>query len=209
MHTVSVLALALVLAGPGIVNQEPVKKIDDGVLDHIELYAPSLENAKSLTVVIKPFDTSTADLGTGGKNGKEARQEEAKTMQEEGPKVLAEKFASALREKDLFKAVKVAADGDAVEGPAIVIEGKFVTLDPGSRAKRYFAGFGAGKSSVKVTGTVKDATGKMLATFTQRRVGAMGMGGGDSLGKLMSDSRKIGEDIANFVAKWARGDDLN
>jgi hypothetical protein len=37
----------------------------------------------------------------------------------------------------------------------------------------------------------------------------MGMGGGDSLGKLMSDSRKIGEDIANFVAKWARGDDLN
>ena len=84
-----------------------------------------------------------------------------------------------------------------------------MTLDPGSRAKRYFAGFGAGKSSVKVTGTVKDATGKMLATFTQRRVGAMGMGGGDSLGKLMSDSRKIGEDIANFVAKWARGDDLN
>jgi hypothetical protein len=36
----------------------------------------------------------------------------------------------------------------------------------------------------------------------------MGMGGGDSLGKLMSDSRSIGEDIAKFLGKWARGDSL-
>jgi len=209
MQRLVVLALALIVAAPGLPAQEPVKKIDDGVLDHIELYTSSLENPKSLSVVIKPFDASTADLGTGGKNGKESRQDEAKTMQDQGPKVLAEKFATALQEKDLFKSVKVAADGDAVEGPAIVVEGKFITLDPGSRAKRYFAGFGAGKSSVKVTGTVKDASGKVLAAFTQRRIGAMGVGGGDSLGKLMSDSRKIGEDIANFLSKWARGDDLN
>jgi hypothetical protein len=25
----------------------------------------------------------------------------------------------------------------------------------------------------------------------------------------MSDSRKIGEDIAEFLSKWARGDDLD
>ena len=82
------------------------------------------------------------------------------------------------------------------------------TLDPGSRAKRYFAGFGAGKSSVKVAGVVTDAQGKTLATFEQRRIGSMGMGGGDSLGKLMADSRNIGEDIATFLARWARGDSL-
>jgi hypothetical protein len=35
------------------------------------------------------------------------------------------------------------------------------------------------------------------------------MGGGDSLGKLMSDSRSIGEDIAKFLAKWARGESLD
>jgi len=34
------------------------------------------------------------------------------------------------------------------------------------------------------------------------------MGGGDSLGKLMADSGNIGEDIAKFLAKWARGDKL-
>jgi len=208
MQRFCVLAIG-VLSVAGVLAQEPVKKIEDGVLDRIELYAPSLENAKTLTVVIKPFDASTADLGTGGKEGKKARQEEAEAMQEQGPKVLASRFVDALQGKDIFKAVRLAGDNDAVEGPAIVVEGKFVTLDPGSRAKRYFAGFGAGKSSVKVTGVIKDPSGKTLATFTQRRVGAMGFGGGDSLGKLMSDSRKIGEDIAEFLSKWARGDDLD
>jgi hypothetical protein len=30
------------------------------------------------------------------------------------------------------------------------------------------------------------------------------MDGGDSIGKLMSDSRRIGEEIATVLAKWAR-----
>jgi hypothetical protein len=98
---------------------------------------------------------------------------------------------------------------ETVPDGAFVVEGKFVTLDPGSRTKRYLAGFGAGKSSVKVTGSLKDSTGKTLATFEQRRIGAMGIGGGDSLGKLMSDSRSIGEDIAKFLAKWAKGESLD
>jgi hypothetical protein len=91
---------------------------------------------------------------------------------------------------------------------ALVVEGKFDTLDPGSRANRYFSGFGAGKSSVNEAGAVKDSTGRTLATFDQRRIVKMGMGGGDSLGKLMSDARSIGEDIAKFLAKWARGNSL-
>jgi hypothetical protein len=90
----------------------------------------------------------------------------------------------------------------------VVIEGKFLTIDPGSRAKRYFAGFGAGKSSVEVSGSIKDATGRTLATFEQRRVGAMGIGGGDSLDKLMNDSRDIGEDIGKFLTKWVKGENL-
>ena len=69
---------------------------------------------------------------------------------------------------------------------------------------------GVGRSGwVKVAGAVKDATGRALAAFEQRRIGAMGMAGGDSLGKLMSDSRSIGEDIGKFLAKWARGESLD
>jgi Domain of unknown function (DUF4410) len=188
--------------------QSPVRTIEDGALDKIELFVASLEKPADLTVVIKPFDASGAELGTGGKDGKEARQQEAKTMQNEGPRVLAERLAATLSESKSFKTVQVAKADEAAPPGGVVIEGKFLTLDPGSRAKRYFAGFGAGKSSVEVTGSVKDASGKTLATFSQRRIGAMGMGGGDSLGKLMSDSKDIGEDIGKFLTKWAAGGDL-
>src|SRR5215213_8686204 len=71
----------------------------------------------------------------------------------------------------------------------------------------YLAGFGAGKSSVKVAGSVKDSAGKSSRRSTSAG-SAMGMGGGDSLGKLMSDSRSIGDDIARFLAKWAKGESL-
>jgi hypothetical protein len=188
--------------------QDPVKTIEDGALDVIRLFVPDLEQPTSLAVVIKPFDTSATDLGTGGKGGKDTRQQEARTMQSEGPRVLAERFVATLEEGGPFKSARALATGEAVPDGALVIEGKFVTLDPGSRTRRYLIGFGAGKSSVKVTGAVKDSAGRTLATFEQRRIGAMGLGGGDSLGKLMSDARSIGEDIATFLAKWARGDSL-
>jgi hypothetical protein len=187
--------------------QAPVKTIEEGVLDKIELHVAALEKPGELVVAIRPFDASGADLGTGGKDGKETRQQEAQTMQNEGPRVLAEKFVAGLQGGP-FKSVQVLKADEAPPAGALVVEGRFLTLDPGSRAKRYFAGFGAGKSSVKVAGVVKDATGKTLATFEQRRIGAMGMGGGDSLGKLMSDSRSIGEDIAKFLSKWGRGESL-
>ena len=189
--------------------QTPVKSIEDGALDHIQLFVAALDQGPSLTVVIKPFDATAADLGTGSKDGKDVRQEEARTMQNDGPRVLAERFVATLQNSGPFKTVRVLTSDEAVPAGALVVEGKFVELNPGSRAKRYFAGFGAGKSSVKVVGSVKDSTGRTLATFDQRRIGAMGLGGGDSLGKMMSDARSIGEDIAKFLAKWARGDTLD
>jgi hypothetical protein len=204
--TALIVTVALAIGGNA---QSPIKTIEDGALDRIELYAKTLDNPATLVVVMRPFDASIADLGTGGKDGKETRQQEAQTMTREGPKVLADKFTATLTSSGPFKEVKTLGAEDAVPADAVVVEGKFVTLDPGSRAKRYFVGFGAGKSSVKVTGSVKDASGKVLATFEQRRIGAMGFGGGDSLGKLMTDSRNIGEDIAKFMARWARGDSLD
>jgi Domain of unknown function (DUF4410) len=199
------IALLLVRS---LAAQAPIKTIEDGALDNIELFVAALEQAPSLTVVIKPFDASAADLGTGGKTGKDTRQQEARTMQNEGPRVLGERFVSTLEKGGPFKSVRGLKADETVPEGALVVEGRFVTLDPGSRAKRAFPGFGAGKSSVKIVGSVKDSTGRTLATFDQRRIGAVGMGGGDSLGKLMSDSRSIGEDIAKFLAKWARGDSL-
>jgi hypothetical protein len=208
MGHVILVGLSLAWLAASAQAQPPARVVEEGVLDRIELFVTALEGPSSITIVMKPFDASLADLGTGGKEGKQTRQEEAKTMQGEGPRVLAERFVATLKASGPFKDVLVLKDGEAAPEGALVISGKFLTLDPGSRAKRYFAGFGAGKSSVKVAGVVTDAHGKTLATFEQRRIGAMGMGGGDSLGKLMADSRNIGEDIAKFMARWARGDSL-
>jgi hypothetical protein len=204
-----VITLVVVLLLGGVLHaQKPVKTIEDGVLDNIQLFVAALDQALNLVVVIKPFDSSAADLGTGGQTGKEARQQEARTMQNEGPRVLGERFVATLEQSGSFKSVRALKADEAVPEGALLVQGKFLTLDPGSRTKRYLAGFGAGKSSVKVAGTVQDSAGRALATFEQRRIGTMGMGGGDSLGKLMSDSRSIGEDIAKFLAKWAKGDSL-
>ena len=201
-------ALVLLFATAVTAAQSPVKTIEDGALDKIQLFVPKLERT-DIAVVMMAFDAGAADLGTGGKGGKEARQQEAQTMMNEGPRVLGERFVATLQNLGPFKDVRVLKPGEPKPDDVLIIEGKFLTLDPGSRAKRYFAGFGAGKSSVKVAGTVKDAGGRTLATFEQRRIGTMGMGGGDSLGKLMSDSRSIGEDIAKFLARWARGEALD
>jgi len=208
-HLSSIAVLLSAFCVQTAAGQAPVKTIEDGVLDKIQLFVASPGPKDTLTVVIKPFAASAADLGTGGTDGKDARQQEAKTMQNEGPRVLAEHFVTALGKSGAVKSVRAVASSDAVPDGALVVEGSFVTLDLGSRAKRYFAGFGAGKSSVKVTGTVKDAGGRTLAIFEQRRVGTMGMGGGDSLGKLMTDSGNIGEDIAKFLARWVRGEKLD
>ncbi|MEP7309039.1 MAG: DUF4410 domain-containing protein [Acidobacteriota bacterium] len=87
---------------------------------------------------------------------------------------------------------------------ALVVDGKFTELDPGSRAKRYFVGFGAGKSGVTVSGTVKTSDGTRLASFEQRRIGVMGAAGGDSLGRFAADAESIGEDITKFLSAWAK-----
>ena len=200
---VMVLAAFALLQG-----QAPVKTIEDGVLDRIELYVRALEHPERLTVEIRPFDIAGVDLGTGGAEGKDTRQQEAKTMQNDGPRLLAEHIVQGLKGSP-FKAATVSTEAAASGDDRLIVEGRFVQLDPGSRAKRYFVGFGAGKSSVKVTGTVKDGAGRVLATFEQRRVGAVGVGGGDSLGKLMSDTRAIGGDIGKFLLRWARAESLD
>jgi len=129
-------------------------------------------------------------------------------MQADGPRMLAERLVARLKELGPFSEVSLLDAAAAPPADALVIEGKFTELDPGSRAKRYFVGFGSGKSGTTVEGSAKDSDGSLLATFDQRRIGVMGLGGGDSLGKLASDTKSIGEDLAKFLNAWATGKPL-
>jgi hypothetical protein len=167
-----------------------------GVLDEVKLYTEKLPS--SPRIVMQLFSATDGDITEGEK------KEETKTMQADGPRMLAERFVAKLKELGPFGDVSSSEAGGTMPPDTLLIDGKFIELDPGSRAKRYFVGFGSGKSAVAVEGSVKATDGTVLATFRQRRIGVMGLGGGDSLGKLASDTKSIGEDLAKFLSEWAK-----
>ena len=63
-------AVGALLISQATAAQTPLKTIEDGALDRIELFVASLDDPTTRTVIIKLFDASAADLGTGGKAGK-------------------------------------------------------------------------------------------------------------------------------------------
>ena len=68
--------------------------------------------------------------------------------------------------------------------------------DPGSRAARYWAGFGAGAARTKLEGELVDAaSGRVLLRFTQERRSGVGLGGGSYVNLLNRNLRAIGEDL--------------
>jgi len=179
--------------------------IEDGILDDIVLKSPSIP--PDAVIVMRLFTTEGADLGTGAEGGKDTRVDAAKTVQSDGPKFLADAFRAKLQEVGPFPQVRVDEAGD-LPANALVIEGRFTQINPGSKAKRYWGGFGAGKSGLEVQGTVRNAKGDLLAEFTQKRIVVMGVFGGSYLPKMRKDCESIGEDIARFLSAYAKGEDL-
>jgi hypothetical protein len=199
MRTVTAAAIAAFVFGwqiAPLAQDKPVRTIKEGILDQIKLYVE--KPPSTARVSIRPF--STADL--------EGESEETKKMKGDAPGMLAERFSAKLKELGPYTDIAPLANA-APASDALVVDGKFTEMDPGSRAKRYLVGFGAGKSGVTVSGAVKAADGKLLAEFEQRRVGVMGVAGGNSLDKLTSDTKDIGEDLAKFLSAWAKGQKLN
>ncbi len=186
-------ALAVQLAA-----QSPIRTIEDGALDEIKLYVEKLPAATK--VVIRPFSATEADLTEGAKDS-----EDTKKMQAEAPEMLAASFTMNLTKLGPFTEATTLAAGASAPAGALLVEGKFIEMDPGSMAKRMFIGYGAGKSGVTAKGTVKGPDGKLIAEFQQRRIGMRSRG----LEMLRDDTREIGEDLAKFLNKWASGKKLN
>jgi hypothetical protein len=173
------------------------------LLNSVELYADA--PGSDARIVVRTFDASEADLGTGAEGGKRKQVEAAQEMQRDAPGLLAEAIVEELKALDYFADVRLDT-GDAGQADTVVIDGRFTKLNPGSRAKRYFGGFGAGREAMEVEGTVRDASGAMLAKFRQERISVMGVGGGDYQKKMASGMERIGQDIAVFLHAWSAGE---
>jgi hypothetical protein len=105
---------------------------------------------------------------------------------------------AALKEKNIFK--KIVKNGE-VTGKAVIMEGSFSEFNAGSRALKYFVGFGAGKAYIKFKGRLLDAaTGKELALFEDRETGYRGAVSMESYEDLFPHQAKgIGENLFKFL----------
>ena len=82
----------------------------------------------------------------------------------------------------------------------LLIRGKVLAMDPGSKAKRYWAGFGAGAARAQIEGEIVDAkSGTVRVRFTQERRSGVGMMGGDYESLMQRNLNAIGEDVANIL----------
>lgn len=201
MHTnlrrVLVFALMLLSAMPllargkkGSSSTEPGKYKEWGPdIDEIEILK-SFKFSDYTKVVVERLDTEDVELPGKDDNTFEPVK-----------KVLAsatEGFVQGLR-GSVDQKVSIEEHAGKNAG-TLVIRGKVVELDPGSKAARYWAGFGAGAARAKIEGEIVDAkTGDVLARFTQERRSGVGVMGGDYQELMQRNLNSVGEDIANLL----------
>ncbi|HWQ37738.1 MAG TPA: DUF4410 domain-containing protein [Burkholderiales bacterium] len=101
---------------------------------------------------------------------------------------LPQRIATTLREakhsktnKPLFEKVALAQEAQAGGGNVLFLTGTIVSLEEGSRAKRYFIGFGSGKAFTTVECTFTDkSSGAKVARATFDGELSMGLFGGSA-----------------------------
>lgn len=115
-------------------------------------------------------------------------------------KTISESITMELKMKKMFKNIE--HNGDAT-GNAVILEGAITEFNAGSRALKFFVGFGAGKAYLKAKGRLIDArTGRELATFEDRETGYRGAVSMESyLDLFPHQAKSLGEHISRFIEK--------
>lgn len=157
-------------------------------IDKIEI-VKTFHFADYRDIVVEPFDTSAAKMPDKDDNSYEdARMTLAAST---------EGFVQGLRAN---LGHKVSIGERASEPGTLIIRGKVTEMDPGSRAARYWAGFGAGAARSEIEGEVIDAaTGETLLRFTQQRRSGVGVYGGNYQDLMKRNLNTIGEDVAAML----------
>jgi hypothetical protein len=139
-------------------------------------------------VVVEPFDTDDTPLPEKDDNTYEPVQQVLKDPA--GP------FMEGLT-GELERKIDVSPGSGGKSEGTLIVRTKILNLDPGSKAARYWAGFGAGAARAEVSSEVVDAaTGKVLFRFKQERRSGVGVAGGDYVKLMQRNLRAIGEDMA-------------
>lgn len=145
------------------------------------------------TIAVLPFDTSKVDTKAFG--------DKAVTVQGALDGYTAV-FVEGLRDDLESKADVKIVDKAPKSAKTLIVRGSVEGMDPGSRAKRYLGGFGAGAAENKVSVELVDAkSGDVVVRFTQahRSAGTFKFAGGSDAQVLRDGTRAMGEDTAAVI----------
>jgi hypothetical protein len=190
-----VMSLVLFAAGAQAARSEesPLPKPD--VLTEEAVFTSHKLSAYD-TLIIRDFTTDGAQYSRVD----EEEMVKIDAMKPLLTKTISESLAMELRTKKLFNNIVI--NGDA-SGNAVIFEGAITEFNAGSRALKFFVGFGAGKAYLLVKGRLVDAqTGHELATFVDRETGYRGALAMESYEDLFPHQAKsLGENISQFIEK--------
>lgn len=187
------LALALSTTLAGAADEEPLAKPD--VLSEETVFTSKRLSVYD-TIVIRDLQTDGAELTN-------IDSEEMTKFEPMKPMLVRNLTDSLEMELKLRKLFKTILKNEAPKGKAVILEGAFTEFNAGNRAVRFWVGFGAGKTYLKVKGRLIDAeTGKELAVFEDRETGYKGSMTLESFdGLFPHQAKSLGENIANFIQK--------
>lgn len=162
-------------------------------IDEIQIMK-SFKMADYDSVVVEPFDTSATPMP----DKSDKSYDTIKTVLDSYTETVTE----ALRGELKAHAKVSMASNPPKSSKTLVVRGKVESLSPGSRAKRYIGGFGAGAAGTKISGDLVDgASGKVLAHFTQdrRSAGSFKFAGGSDQQVMRDSIHAVAEDIAHIL----------
>ena len=113
-----------------------------------------------------------------------------------------EAFIEAFRKELKAKVAIQQADPAPATPKTLIIRGTVVAMDPGTRAGRMYAGFGAGAASSKLSGEIVDAaSGEVLIRFTQARrsAGTWKLSAGSDLEVMRDTVHATAQDVAHIL----------
>jgi len=190
--TLVVIAIAFAAMAAKKAPTAPGKYAEWGPdIDSIEI-VKTFRFADYSKVVVQPLDTSSTPKA------------EEPDMVGKVEKVAAQATVPFL--SGLKKGVPDAAMASAQAGSGeLIVRGKVTALEPGSRAKRMWVGYGAGAARTAIDGEIVDAkTGEVLVRFTQERRSGVDLPfRGSSYEDIMKRNLSaIGEDVANLLKEF-------
>ncbi|MEK6681771.1 MAG: hypothetical protein AABY79_07370 [Nitrospirota bacterium] len=149
---------------------------------------------KYKSVGIRLFDAS--DVAFLSTNAEERTEMEAFKLAASSH--LINGFLEEMGDHKFYPKFGVANTKEEAAGYDLIIEGKFIQFDRGTRGARYL-GTG-GWTNVSLMGTMTEtATGKVVVKFRDVKYGKGGSFGGDSMDLLRNNCVEIGSNISDFL----------